>query len=279
MAADERGISYRFIINQSSLLSWEETQELLSKKGTPEWPAAREELILSNLKLIISIAKKYVWIDGYSWDDVISYGVIGLMKAIDRYDPKIGTKLSTYVVYWINAAIWNELLYKKGLIRNPAHMEKLVAKMDKYQKETEKKTGRKLSVEDLSKLMKLPEKKIRFILELHNRNMESLDAPAYAADSCGVNDSGFLAGDTVHSKDDVEDEAVRRVTLAEIMAAIKKLKPNEQKVIMLKFGFVGGEPMSMEQCSKKLGCSEETARRNLKAAIRKLQAVYYGRSD
>ncbi len=270
---DDPGLSFRSIINRNPILSHEEIQELFNMKGTPEWPAAREKLVLSNLRLVVKVASKYVFREICSLDDVVSYGVIGLIKAIDRFDIKAGTRLSTYAVYWIEETICSELIYKKDLIRLPDYVHKLAIKLDKILKASERDTGSKPSMETLAKLMGLPESKVQFIMNLRHRDTFSLDAPV-SDDRTDTDTSDLVFGEAIPSEQDVEEEAVKRVSLSDIMSAVKKLEPFEQRVIMLRFGFVGGEPMSLRQCAKELGCSDETVRRTANAAIQKLQHDY-----
>lgn len=272
--ADTAGLSYREIINQNPTLTPEESKELIKKKGTAEWPAARERLILGNLKLVVSIAKRYVWMNGCSMDDIMSHGIIGLMKALDRYDPDAGTQVSTYAVYWIEASINDELRYQQCLIRNPAYVEKLILKLGQYQRQIFLETGARASVEVLAKMMEMPEEKIHYLLKLQHRDVASLDDAVGVSAKTRDGDDDLFIGEIVPSAINVEDEVVKRLTLKQVTAAIRKLKPFEQKVIALRFGFVGGEPLTLQQCAKKLDCSDERIRRALTSAIRKLQDDY-----
>lgn len=277
-AADTAGISFREIINQNPMLSPDESRALIKKKGTAEWPAAREKLILGNLKLVVSVAKKYAWLDGCSMDDIVSHGIIGMMKALDRYDPTVETTVATYAVYWIEASINDELLYQQSLIRNPAYVEKLLLKLGQYQRQVFLETGAKASVAALAKMMEMPEEKVHYLLKLQHRNVASLDDSVGASAKVQVRDSDgeddLFISEVVPSAVSVEEEVVRRITLRQVTAAIRKLKPFEQKVIALRFGFVGGEPLTLQQCAKKLDCSDESIRRALASAIRKLQDDY-----
>lgn len=111
---DANGLSISAVMDQYPVLSAAEEKALVIKKWTSEWPQAKDKLVLHNLKLVSSIARKYNWMDETSFDDIVSHGVIGLMTAINRFDPNAGTKLSTYATYWITQEIREGLLYKQG---------------------------------------------------------------------------------------------------------------------------------------------------------------------
>ncbi len=260
-------LSFSSIINQNPMLSSDEKKELINKRGTAEWPAAKKKLVLGNLRLVASIAKEYAWIDGCSFDDVMSHGVIGLMKALDRFDLEAGTKFSTYGSKWIRQEIRDELLYKRGIIRIPAYMEKLITKFKKCKAELFQEGIWNPTVEMLSQRMRIPEKKVQQLLEICEMSIISLDA---SSDS-------FLISDMVSSTSRMEDEAVEKITLKDVTKAIKKLKPIEQKVILMRFGFIDGEPMTLEQCAREIGYSIEGCRQIQESAIQKLQADYKDR--
>ncbi len=261
-------LTFRSIINQYPVLSLKEERALIGKKGTKEWPKAKDKLVLSNLRLVVSIARRYAWIDGCSFDDVMSHGVIGLMKALDRFDPKEGVRFSTYGTQWILQEIRDGLLYKKGQIRSPAYMEKLVARLKKCRAELAQEGIPDPSAELLSERTGLSIKNIHKISAVSNMDMISMEA------SVGSDKDDLVVGDTLTSWENIEDEAVRKITLMDVAEAIKKLGSIEQKIIMMRFGFIDGETMTFEQCAKATGYSPESCRRINKGAIKKLQADY-----
>jgi len=261
-------LSFNSIINQYPMLSAKEEKDLIRKKESEDWPTAKEKLVLGNLRLVASIAKKYDWMDGCSFDDIVSHGVIGLMKAIDRFDPKAGTKLSTYGSYWIQQEIRDELLYKRGQIRSPAYLEKMATRLKRCQTELAREGITDPSVEMLSERTGIPEKKVSKIMNTCNMGVISMDTPV------GSDKEDLRIGDVIPSRDSVEDEAVKKITLLDVADAIKKLKPIEQIVIMMRFGFIDGKPITLEQCAKETGYSSEGCRHIQESAIRKLQADY-----
>ncbi len=265
----DSNLSFRSIISQNPMLSSEEKKELINKKETEEWPEARKKLVLGNLRLVASIAKEYVWMDDCSFDDIMSHGVIGLMKALDHFDLEADTKFSTYGTKWIRQEIRDGLLYKRGIIRTPAYMEKLITKFKKSKDEFIQKGIGNPSVAMLSEQMGVPEKKIQQILEICKISTISLD------ELVNSGSDSILLGDTLFAN--AEDEAVEKITLKDVAKAMKKLKPVEQKVIMMRFGFMNGEPMTLEQCARETGYSIEGCRHIQETAIQKLQADYMGR--
>lgn len=255
------------IMDQYPILSAAEENELVSRKGTSQWPQAKEQLVLHNLRLVASIARKYDWMDEYSFDDIVSHGVIGLMEAIDRFDPQVGTKLATYATYWILQEIRDGLLYKRGQVKRPAYLEKMAAKLKRCCSELARDGDSSPSDQLLSQRTGIPERKVREIMDIYGKNVISMNA--YIGDA-----GDAQVGDMVPSNVNVEDEAVRKITLMDVAEAVKKLKPIEQQVIMMRFGFVGGSPMTLEQCSEETGYSVEGCRQIQETAIRKLQADY-----
>lgn len=260
-------LSVDAIMDQYPILSAAEEKELVSRKGTSQWPQAKEQLVLHNLRLVASIARKYDWMDEYSFDDIVSHGVIGLMEAIDRFDPQVGTKLATYATYWIFQEIRDGLLYRRGQVKKPAYLEKMAAKLKRCCSELARDGDSSPSDQLLSQRTGIPERKVREIMDIYGKNVISMNAD--------IGDAGDAqVGDMVPSNVNVEDEAVRKITLMDVAEAVKKLKPIEQQVIMMRFGFVGGSPMTLEQCSEKTGYSVEGCRQVQETAIRKLQADY-----
>ena len=260
-------LSVDAIMDQDPVLSAAEEKELVSQKGTSQWPQAKEQLMLHNLRLVASIARKYNWMDEYSFDDIVSHGVIGLMLAIDRFDPREGTKLATYATYWILQEIRDNLLYKRGPVKRPAYLEKMAAKLKRCCSELAQDGDSSPSDQLLSQRTGIPERKVREIMDIYGKNAISMNA-----DIGGGGDT--QVGDMIPSNVNVEDEAVRKITLMDIAEAVKKLKPIEQQVIMMRFGFVGGSPMTLEQCAEETGYSIEGCRQVQETAIRKLQADY-----
>ncbi len=260
-------LSVKAIMDQYPVLSAAEEKELVSRKGTGQWPQAKEQLVLHNLRLVASIARKYDWMDEYSFDDIVSHGVIGLMAAIDRFDPRAGTKLATYATHWILQEIRDSLLYKRGQVKRPAYLEKMAAKLRRCYSELARDGDSSPSDQLLSQRTGIPERKVREIMDIYGKNAISMNAGVGDAEDAQV-------GDMIPSNVNVEDEAVRKITLMDIAEAVKKLKPIEQQIIMMRFGFVDGSPMTLEQCAEETGYSIEGCRQVQETAIRKLQADY-----
>lgn len=112
-------------------LTEQEEQKLLSTRGTPDWESARERLVLCNLRLVMWVANRYPESGGFTTEDLIEYGIVGLMLGIDRYQASQETKLSTYVIPWIQKTIREQVMLRQGLISIPAHMAGQVAKLQK----------------------------------------------------------------------------------------------------------------------------------------------------
>lgn len=264
--ADVNGISTSAMINSCPMLSAAETSRLLSLKGTAQWPQAKEQLVLGNLRLVASIARRYDWMDGCSFDDIVSHGVIGLMTALDRFDPKTGLKLSTYATHWILQEIRDGLLYKRSQLKNPAYLEKMVARVKRCRSDLEKEGETNPSDELLAQRTGIPKSKVTKIRHIYK------DVVSMNTEIGHAND--MQLGDLIPSNVSVEDNALTKMTLMDIAESIKKLRPVEQQVIMMRFGFINGTPMTLEECAKETGYTAEGCRYVQETAIRKLQADY-----
>lgn len=264
--ADVNGISTSAMISSCPMLSAAETSRLLSLKGTAQWPQAKEQLVLGNLRLVASIARRYDWMDGCSFDDIVSHGVIGLMTALDRFDPKTGLKLSTYATHWILQEIRDGLLYKRSQLKNPAYLEKMVARVKRCRSDLEKEGETNPSDELLAQRTGIPKAKVTKIRHIY-KDVVSMNTEIGHADDMQL-------GDLIPSSVSVEDNALTKITLMDIAESIKKLRPIEQQVIMMRFGFINGTPMTLEECAKETGYTAEGCRYVQETAIRKLQADY-----
>ena len=150
-------------------------------------------------------------------------------------------------------------------------MEKLVARLKRCRAELAQEGVSNPSMELLSERTGIPMKNIHKVIAVCNMDMISMEA------SVSSDNDDLVVGDALTSGESIEDEAVNNVTLLDVAEAIRKLEPLEQKIIMMRFGFIDGKPMTFEQCAKETGYSAESCRRFSEAAIKKLQADYLGK--
>ena len=224
--------------------------------------AAKERMITSNLRLVVSIARRYQT-QGITLGDLIQEGVIGLIRATEKFDWRRGFKFSTYATWWIRQAVQRGVANKSRTIRIPVHVVEREQKVARTARELSAKLGYEPSDEQIAKQAKLP---LSQVLEVRNaaRSVASTDAPIGADGDSSFGDLFAAAGPTTEDEVDstIRGDAVRR--------AVAKLPERQRDVISLRFGLTGGEPTSLEQIGKQLGITRERVRQIEADALRRL---------
>ena len=258
-------------IAQFSLLTPQQEIELAKKikKGDT---AARERMINANLRLVVTIARDYANF-GLPLLDRISEGNIGLTKAVERFDPTKGAKLSTYAMWWIKQAIKRALADQGKTIRVPVHLGEKLAKMRRVSLQMSDELGREPTDEELGEEIGIASEKVARLKSVGIRPA-SLDAPIAENDSTEFaevigDDGGQTPFELLRDKN----------LLGEVDGLLEVLDPREKKIISQRFGLDGGEPKTLEDVGKDFGITRERIRQLQNIALAKLRRALSKKED
>ncbi len=251
-------------IGDGPLLTRLEERELARRKDEGD-EVAKRRLIESNLRLVMSITRNYTKA-GVPLLDLIQEGNLGLIRAVEKFDYRMGYKLSTYATWWIRQSVTRALADQGRTIRLPVHVAEQVRRLLRGRRQLAQKLNREPTVAELAQETQLPEKRIRELLELVDDPV-SLETP--------VGDGESLYGDLIEDIHSIapDERTAQRLRARELASALSHLNPRMRRVLALRFGLDGEAPKTLEEVGTGLGITRERVRQLESRALRELRTV------
>jgi RNA polymerase primary sigma factor len=262
--------SYLREISTQPLLNHEEEIALAQRIEQGDHDAL-QEMVRHNLRLVVSVAKRYVG-RGLTLLDLVQEGNIGLMRAAQKYNWQTGFRFSTYATWWIRQAITRAISDQGRTIRLPVHMGEAVSRLHRTVQTLSQRLGRRPTIEEIAKEADLPEERVEIMLRMSQQTL-SLDVPI-------GNDEDATLGDVIANKfevDNPEAEVSAGLLREEVAEALETLAPRERLVVDLRFGLTKPKQHTLAEVGSQLGISRERVRQIERTALRKLRSGENGK--
>ena len=253
-------------IDRTPLLTAQQERDLCWKIIHENCPESRDRMVRSNLRLVVAIAKRYAN-RGLPLADLIEEGNLGLLKAVEAFDPEQGARFSTYASWWIKQSIKRALINAVQPIHIPAYMVELIARWKKTHRELEESLGRQPTTQELAEAMDLPPRKVRIIrkaVRAAQRPMQENDA----GDDSRPSLSEMLHDTRTPTPD---EQLLQSDDLRTISALLEAIDDREAKILRLRYGLDGSEPLTLKEIGKLVGLTRERVRQIEIEALHKLQ--------
>ena len=257
--------TYLSDINEVPLLTAQEEIQL-SKRVRRGDADAREHMIRANLRLVVSIAKNYVN-RGMQFMDLIEEGNIGLMKAVEKFDPKAGCRFSTYATWWIKQGIRRSLVNTVKTVRVPSYMSEIVSKWKATAMELNYKLGRQATTGEIAEQLELPESNwdvVRDTVQSNSQPVHGMNEDTAAGFAEVIEDTRGRSA---------EDQILEAMEIGRMHELLEKLDTREARVLRLRFGLGNNEPMTLKAIGKRFGLTRERVRQMEQQALAKLGEV------
>ena len=264
--ADDSVRLYLREIGKIPLLKPEEEQ-VLARKAAKGNKKAKDKMVEANMRLVVSIAKRYSG-RGLDFLDLIQEGNTGLLRAVDKFDPEKGFKFSTYATWWIRQAITRAIADQARTIRIPVHMVETINKVLRASRKLTQELNREPTVEEVAKEMDMDPEKVDYVMKI-KQDIASLDA-SVGRDG---DDEDSVLGDFVEDEERVspEDAAANQILKEQLASILTTLSEREQKIIKLRFGIGGGRPHTLEEVGTEFSVTRERIRQIEAKALSKLR--------
>jgi RNA polymerase primary sigma factor len=249
-------------INETALLTADDEKDLARRIANGD-VCARDRMVRANLRLVVNIARGYTG-KGLSLQDLIEEGNLGLLRAVEGFDPEVGTRFSTYASYWIKQSIKRALINSAKTIRIPAYMVELLSKWRRASTRLSEELGRSPTPEEVARILGLPKRKLPIVkkaIKIYNSTPQTDQSEA-----------GWSLGDMVMDEraKTPEDELVETDVLRHVREMMENMDPREATVLRMRFGLDNMEPHTLKEIGEELGLTRERVRQIETEALRKL---------